>query len=152
MKYVNEFKDRHGKPRTYFRRYGKVFPLPHKTSDEFDDEYSRLLAMSPTELLYSHKEYSPPEYPDGPTVYFITDQLKYSIKIGFSNRFSERLKAIQNLSSSHIVVLHIQPGTASDEARLHRRFNKCRLHGEWFADLDGQITQYIKEQKAKNKT
>lgn len=67
-------------------------------------------------------------------VYFIqTETMGGPIKIGYSNDVHERLKTIQSMSPFKLKVLAILPDKSFDaEARLHQRFQKHRLHGEWF--------------------
>ena len=54
------------------------------------------------------------------------------IKIGFSVNPQFRLSTLQCASAYPLRVIYAQPGTLSDEKRLHRRFDDERLEGEWF--------------------
>jgi Meiotically up-regulated gene 113 len=67
-------------------------------------------------------------------IYFVQAQELWRIKIGYSARdsFRARLSALQTGSAVRLVVLALQPGSRHREQKLHRRFSKWRIDGEWF--------------------
>ena len=67
-------------------------------------------------------------------VYFIgARRIDAPVKIGFTTgRIEWRLKSIQREHDEPIEVLASFDGTVVDEGRLHMRFAKARLRGEWF--------------------
>ncbi len=81
----------------------------------------------------------PPSY-----VYFITGAGTDTIKIGVTESVKERVKALQTASPVQLQVVAVFRGTRDDEQRLHGRFHKDRLHGEWFKYSD-EIRKYIEE-------
>jgi excisionase family DNA binding protein len=78
----------------------------------------------------------PPKYPFHEMVYFIEqvhDNGVNPIKIGFSNGgLSGRLAALRSASPYPLRVLGYMKGSREDEQRLHKRFRRDKLHGEWF--------------------
>lgn len=54
------------------------------------------------------------------------------VKIGVTSSLPSRLKSIQTGSPVPLRVLWWHPGSYDLESQLHRQFDDCRLHGEWF--------------------
>jgi hypothetical protein len=55
------------------------------------------------------------------------------VKIGFSNRLSERLKSIQTDCPYKIkIIAVIENCSFQDEHDLHKKYRHLRIHGEWF--------------------
>jgi excisionase family DNA binding protein len=71
--------------------------------------------------------------PDTGWVYFIQAEGGGPVKIGKADDVDERLRALQFSCPYRLVVLGKLPGGRRLEARLHKQFSACRLHGEWFA-------------------
>lgn len=67
-------------------------------------------------------------------------------KIGYSNHPETRLRRLMTGSACQITIVHtIYTALFREiEHRLHNRFWKKRVHGEWFA-LDESDVTYIKE-------
>ena len=85
--------------------------------------------------------YAPPRrdrHPGRPTadrsgrIYFFGEVDGGPIKIGFSSNFECRLRDIHALNCRPLILLASFDGHQSDEKRLHRRFERHKLHGEWF--------------------
>ena len=55
-----------------------------------------------------------------------------SVKIGVSDYPERRIADIQKTNPVPIEVLAILEGRGPEEKRLHKRFAKHRIHGEWF--------------------
>lgn len=70
-------------------------------------------------------------------VYFVQPENDSAgpIKIGFSVDIRKRLQQLNVSNIARLRVLAEMPGTVSDEAALHRRFDAHRLHGEWFSPV-----------------
>ena len=68
-------------------------------------------------------------------IYFIqeTGFLRSRVKIGFSDNPKTRLAQAQTQSPSRLRVLLILEGDKDTEALYHRKFERYRKHGEWFA-------------------
>lgn len=82
-------------------------------------------------------------------IYFIASHDRKRIKIGRAHRLESRLKSYVTLSPYDIILLgfvpHESPWYDSDgynEVRLHRRWARLRLHGEWF-DASGELISWI---------
>lgn len=55
-----------------------------------------------------------------------------AVKIGCSKWPESRLTAMQVWAPEPLAIIATAPGGFEDEKRLHRQFDKLRLHGEWF--------------------
>lgn len=67
-------------------------------------------------------------------VYFITLLNRAGpIKIGIAINPEGRFRQIQANCPYRLRLLGTVPGTNGDERKLHTRFAKSRLHGEWFS-------------------
>lgn len=92
MRYINEFRDRHGKLRRYFRRPGgTAIPLPGEPqSDEFVRAYARALDLG-TRKKKARVRGQNGRIPSGPLVgvylLFLGDELIY---VGSSKNMPER--------------------------------------------------------------
>jgi hypothetical protein len=65
-------------------------------------------------------------------VYFIQAGESGPIKIGFSSDPKMRFGALQTAHHETLRLVATMPGTESDEAKMHKRFKKSRIRGEWF--------------------
>ena len=54
------------------------------------------------------------------------------VKIGYSNKIEDRLKAFVPISPYRLVLLRELDGTRRAEAWLHDRFAHCAIEREWF--------------------
>lgn len=54
------------------------------------------------------------------------------IKIGFSTDVDQRMESLKTASPFPLQLILSLPGTMQDERNLHRLFDSCRGHGEWF--------------------
>lgn len=77
-------------------------------------------------------------------VYFLLNPETKAIKIGYTTcNMKKRLSQIQTGSSSRLFVLGTIPdGTIKDEKKLHARFKRHRVSGEWFY-CHFDILQYV---------
>lgn len=76
-------------------------------------------------------------------VYFLLSKKCRTLKIGYSSRLSNRIKALQASSPEDLTLLKSIPGSKQLEAELHKKFCASRLHGEWFSATP-EIMEYIK--------
>lgn len=63
-------------------------------------------------------------------VYFVG--FKDRVKVGFTTHFPNRLSALRVSSSERLEVFLTIKGTLATEKKLHKKFAKYRLEGEWF--------------------
>lgn len=77
-------------------------------------------------------------------VYFIRDESQKAIKIGTSVDPSSRLRTLQCANARPLSLVVAIKGTVKDERRLHGRFRKSRLAGEWFA-ADGEVGTFVEQ-------
>ena len=75
-------------------------------------------------------------------VYFITDR-RY-VKIGKTQNIISRLSALQTGHPEKLYVLGYVDGGRGEEKKLHKRFSKYRVRGEWFK-LTEEFAQKIKD-------
>lgn len=77
-------------------------------------------------------------------VYFIqSDAPGFPIKIGVASDARRRLSTLQVSSHAKLNLLGTIPGDEGVEWKLHRRFARHHLSGEWFAP-NGNLAEYIK--------
>lgn len=92
-------------------------------------------------MTYAHtaKQKAPRGY-----VYFCIELDRDRVKIGRAMDPEKRVKAMQTGSSETLGLLGVIPSRnpAVMEARLHRRFARQRLTGEWFT-LDDEIGEFV---------
>ena len=85
------------------------------------------------------------ESPNGEVVYFIQMSDEHGpIKIGLSSLSSlrSRLDSLQVGNPYPLILLGAIPGDERTEARLHKKFSKYRLMGEWF-HLSESLQKFI---------
>lgn len=75
------------------------------------------------------------------------DNLRY--KIGFSKSPDERIKSLRTGNSDEIMELHRYQSYnyIQVEGILHRKFQKDRVHLEWFEMTDEQVMSFMDEAK-----
>tara|TARA_Y100000034_G_scaffold136776_1_gene215663 strand:- start:3316 stop:4029 length:714 start_codon:yes stop_codon:yes gene_type:complete len=66
-------------------------------------------------------------------IYFVRALPDGPIKVGHSSNVPERLKQLQQSSPQNLAVIKTVEGGFAEERALHEKFNKYRLHGEWFS-------------------
>jgi hypothetical protein len=78
-------------------------------------------------------------------VYFAQAGNTGPIRISASWSLAKRITALRDASPYEIVLLGVIPSVAPRklERRLHKRFDKLRQHGNWFA-ADNRLLDYIK--------
>lgn len=76
-------------------------------------------------------------------VYFVQAE-NGPIKIGWAGSPRVRLYALRGNSAVPLVELAVVPGDRTDEARTHIRFDRLRMHGEWFRPGE-DLLAYIRE-------
>jgi hypothetical protein len=64
------------------------------------------------------------------SVYFI--EAGGFIKIGHSKDWKGRLRGLSGSSPLPLAILYVTRGGHEKERALHRKFQHCRSHGEWF--------------------
>lgn len=72
--------------------------------------------------------------------YIIRNPKTSLLKIGRSIDVEGRVKALETGSGTTLEVLAVIDGNR--ERELHQRFSKNRRHGEWFEDVDGEISNF----------
>ena len=73
-------------------------------------------------------------------VYFI--RVGDFIKIGWSTRPMDRLRQLQTSHPDELEIMGTIKGERSLEGKIHKRFSKSRVRGEWFEE-DGPLLDYI---------
>jgi (2Fe-2S) ferredoxin len=94
-------------------------------------------------------------------LYFLEEKEGGRIKVGFSTRPIERIRALQTSTSGELAVIDVVQGDRTDERLLHERLTRMgkRLRGEWFVDdaevravlaayRDGSVYRSIQQEKA----
>lgn len=85
------------------------------------------------------------EFPPWPCVYVIAGS-KRRWKIGYSTEMGRRFEALQQASAYPLHIVATMPGTRALEAWFHRRFDKYRVHGEWFdlpKSVQAEVLRYM---------
>jgi len=77
-------------------------------------------------------------------IYFIKALEKINrVKIGYSTNVLKRLKySLQPMSPIKLQLIGMMRGSRSSETIVHSRFNKCKIHNEWFT-LTSKLKKYI---------
>jgi hypothetical protein len=75
----------------------------------------------------------------GSVVYFVQAESGGPIKVGTTDRMRKRLTVLQSSCPVRLRVLATMPGGRDEEIALHIRFDRQRLHGEWFEPHDDLI-------------
>lgn len=67
-------------------------------------------------------------------IYFVqeTGLFRNRVKIGFTDKIKGRMAGLRGGSPSELKLLLVMPGDTHIEAAYHEKFEKYRLHGEWF--------------------
>ena len=78
-------------------------------------------------------------------IYFIQAECSRAIKIGKANDPKSRLATFRTSAPEPLVLLGAVEGDYAEEAEYHRRFERYRLHGEWFGgeDLEAEVLSAI---------
>ena len=66
-------------------------------------------------------------------------------KIGWAFDVESRIRRLQIGNPRRLSLVAFLPGTRTLESDLHKLFSDRRLHGEWFDDRDGEITDCLAE-------
>jgi len=80
-------------------------------------------------------------------VYFVQDSMSKRVKIGYSADFKTRFNSLSSSNANKLFILGVFPGTEEDETKLHKKFIRSKVHGEWFHP-DAEILEFI-DQKNK---
>lgn len=75
--------------------------------------------------------------------YFIQSKATGDIKIGRTNRMTERFNALLCASPRGLELVACVPGGPECEADFHEEFAAGRLNGEWF-ELHGALINYLR--------
>jgi hypothetical protein len=112
--------------------------INHETGRSDDDE----ILFEEIDELSTTNEW---ETPYGNVVYFIQPECGGPIKIGYSSDVRRRIEEFQPGCPYKLKpLLCVRGGTIFDEKKLHRKFEKHRLHGEWFKPVP-EIFEFIEE-------
>lgn len=82
--------------------------------------------------------------------YFIFDEDRRVIKIGFSASPRGRLKELQTGNPTRLRIAATIWGSKRIEMQMHDRFSKDRISGEWFS-LSDELKSYIIELRKRNR-
>lgn len=80
-------------------------------------------------------------------IYFV--QCEGMVKIGYSNNPYKRIQALKTSNPLELVMLLVIEGKQSDEAKIHKQFEKDHFRGEWFF-LSDTIKNYIQSVQKSN--
>ena len=83
-------------------------------------------------------------------VYFIYEQNRDRVKIGYSADCEQRRKAMQTGNSDKLILFREIEGTTGTETKFHRRFARQRIYhddsaSEWFILAPSQIDRAIED-------
>lgn len=128
-------RDSQGEP--FFRRAGRTKLFTEKTAD----------AIS---CVIHGRPINPPEPPKPAKItrkgFIYFAEGGEFIKIGFTLQIDERMHALRVACPFDLRLLHSEFGTRDIEQRLHRRFKKSHVRGEWFRNCE-RIVTYIERRK-----
>jgi len=65
-------------------------------------------------------------------IYFIQQGFRGPIKIGVAGDVHKRLASLQSASPQSLFLVGMKEGSYEEELKLHCKFNKNRIRGEWF--------------------
>jgi len=87
-------------------------------------------------------------------IYFLMECELGRIKIGFSARaVNPRVSGFQTGNSQPLRLLGCIPGTQADEHRLHQKYARQRVRGEWFnGEIMEPILELIRSSGVENKS
>ena len=83
-------------------------------------------------------------------IYFIRGKKSGNIKIGYSKNPTQRKSNLQTAHYEELEFVGIIDGSFKDEAKLHKKFLKSNIRGEWFRpspEVLAFIGQYQKPSK-----
>jgi hypothetical protein len=75
-------------------------------------------------------------------VYFLQQGETDRVKIGFSCRINGRISNLRSSNPDKLTLLATVSGARDAEARLHKRFSRYRITGEWYR-LEGKLAEYV---------
>lgn len=76
-------------------------------------------------------------------IYFIKSEMLGMIKIGFTlGDVNKRISSIQSGSADKVTLIKWVNGTEIEERKLHRLFEDCNCHREWFYPKE-KLLKYI---------
>lgn len=76
-------------------------------------------------------------------VYVVRDDAAGRVKIGYSRHPVRRRRQLQVGCSGPLRTVAVMAAPIEVERTLHEQYAEMRLHGEWFDDRDGFITDQI---------
>ena len=94
------------------------------------DYRRRLHPFSPEEQAYIDAPLYPPERES--YVYFVQDGADGPIKIGYAVDVTKRIASLQTGHHRALRVLLTIPGGPKVERKMHNKFWRSRIRGEWF--------------------
>lgn len=89
--------------------------------------------------VLTKKEYQDKLY-KGMKTYFVRHPNTGLIKIGKARCVEDRIKALQTGAGAVLEILAVLPEDV--ELKLHKKFSELRRLGEWFEDVDSEISLY----------
>lgn len=82
-------------------------------------------------------------------IYVVGNRAKSICKIGYSKYPFSRLKSIQVGCPYPITIIALYEGSKETEKKLHNKFKKLKLSGEWFS-LEGDLKESLIKNKDKS--
>jgi len=92
---------------------------------------------------------STPDISKYTNIYFI--RCGDHVKIGKADDVGSRFRSIDLMNGSDIELLFSYKALLSEEQRLHKKFKKYRVKGEWFI-FHSSIEKYIKQKEKQNES
>jgi hypothetical protein len=77
-----------------------------------------------------------------PQVYFLRRDGTDEVKIGYSTQVNFRMANLRGANGGKLTLLATVSGGRDAESRLHKRFSRYRIQGEWYR-LDGKLAEYV---------
>ena len=98
--------------------------------DNYTDPDARRIGLASREAAREDKR---PYYTREPGEVYVIQAGEGAVKIGFtSGDVGKRLAVLQVGNAEELRVVLAFPGTTQQEAALHKRLQRFRIHGEWF--------------------
>jgi hypothetical protein len=95
-------------------------------------------------LFDSHDIKEKPKKNVGKDLYLMINTTNNTLKIGRSNNPITRLKQLNTASSDRIELICIHEDFGDAEIRIHKKFEKFKLNGEWFI-YSQEIVDFMKD-------
>jgi len=78
-------------------------------------------------------------------IYFILDEKKEYLKIGYSTNCNKRLQTLQSSNPRELFLIHFLEGDVKKENELHKLLKEKVYNGEWY--IYSEISNFLIENK-----